>query len=240
MSKQSDSLGFYATPEHACSYLAGQQATTLFADPDYPKNKKIYTALASIGFRRSGEHVYQPYCRNCSACIPIRIPVSTFTPDRNQKRTWKRNRDLNCYIREAAFDPEHFQLYKKYIDTRHAGGGMDNPDEKSYMEFLSASWTDTRFIEFRHEGKLVAVAVIDLMENALSAVYTWFDPSCSSRSLGRYAVLYEIELAREYSYSWLYLGYWIDQCDKMKYKNEYRPCEIYVDNNWSAQTEKTT
>ncbi|MDX1518616.1 MAG: arginyltransferase [Gammaproteobacteria bacterium] len=238
MTRKADSLGFYATPEHDCSYLPGQKAITLFADPNYPKNRKLYSALASIGFRRSGEHVYQPYCKDCSACVPIRIPVHDFRPSRNQKRNWKRNRDLTCTIRNAEFSPEHFQLYKKYISSRHPGGGMDNPSEAGYMEFLTASWTDSRFIEFRHGTQLVAVAVIDVMENALSAVYTWFDPEQSDRSPGRYSVLYEIELARQYGYSWLYLGYWINQCDKMKYKNEYRPHEYYINNEWVRSSDK--
>ncbi len=239
MTRKADSLGFYATPEHDCSYLSGQKAITLFADPNYPKNKALYTALASIGFRRSGEHVYQPYCRDCSACVPIRIPVAGFRPNRNQRRTWNRNLDLSCYIRHAEYNEEHFRLYKKYIGSRHPGGGMDNPSKSSYMEFLTSSWTDSRFIEFRHEDTLIAVAVIDLMENALSAVYTFFDPEQSDRSPGRYAVLYEIELAKRYGYTWLYLGYWIDGCDKMKYKNEYRPHEYYIDNEWRLFYENT-
>ena len=100
------------------------------------------------------------------------------------------------------------------------------------MEFLTASWADSRFIEFRHAGALVAVAVIDLMDNALSAVYTFFEPDQEHRSPGRFAVLYEIELARLYNYNYLYLGYWITECTKMKYKNEYRPYECYIDNEW--------
>jgi len=240
MTRKADNLGFYATPEHDCAYLPNQKAITLFADPNYPKNKTLYSALASIGFRRSGEHVYQPYCKKCSACVPIRIPVQEFRPSRNQKRNWNRNRDLICTIKPAKFSEEHFQLYQRYIVNRHPGGGMDNPSVTSYMEFLTASWTDSRFIEFRCEDNLVAVAVIDVMDNALSAVYTFFDPEQASRSPGRYAILYEIELARQYGYSWLYLGYWINQCGKMSYKNEYRPYECYIKNEWVHYCNKTS
>lgn len=232
MSRKPENLGFYATPEHECSYLPDRMATTLFADPEFPKTRALYSALSSIGFRRSGEHVYQPYCRNCMACIPIRIPVNDFRPSRNHRRNWKRNRDLTCHVEEPVFNDEHFALYRKYIGTRHPGGGMDNPSPDTYMEFLTASWADTRFVEFRHDGKLLAVAVLDMMQDALSAVYTFYDPDESARSPGRYAILYEIELARTYRYNWLYLGYWIDECDKMRYKAEYRPHERYVGNQW--------
>ncbi|MCG8324178.1 MAG: arginyltransferase [Thiotrichales bacterium] len=239
MTRKADSLGFYATPEHDCSYLPDKKAITLFADPNYPKNKMLYSALASIGFRRSGEHVYQPYCQECNACVPIRIPVADFRPNRNQKRNWKRNSDLACTIMDAKFNDEHFQLYRKYISSRHPGGGMDNPSRENYMEFLTSSWTDSRFMEFRHTGDLLAVAVIDVMDNAISAVYTFFDPQQAARSLGRYAVLYEIQLAREYGYAWLYLGYWINECDKMNYKNEFRPHECYTNNEWIRSAEKS-
>ncbi len=236
MSKQPEQLGFYATPEHACSYLPEQKATTLFADPNYPKNKQLYSALASIGFRRSGEHVYQPYCQRCNACVPIRLDVNRFRASRNQRRNLKLNKDLHCHVRTTAFHVEHFQLYKKYIASRHAGGGMDNPTESSYLEFLTADWADSRFLEFRCGDKLIAVAVIDLMDDALSAVYTWFDPDEAARSPGRYAILYEIGLAREYQYRWLYLGYWIGSCNKMSYKTEYKPYQCYLNNQWLEST----
>jgi len=232
MSKEPESLGFYATPEHECSYLPGRKATTLFADPDFPKNRVLYSSLAGIGFRRSGEHVYQPYCRNCTACVPIRIPVRDFRANRNQRRNWKRNRDLTCHIKEALFSEEHFNLYQRYIHSRHAGGGMDNPDADNYMKFLTASWADTLFLEFRHQGALVAVSVVDMMDDALSAVYTFFEPDEYLRSPGRYAILYEIELACQYRYQWLYLGYWINECRKMNYKSEYLPNERFADNRW--------
>jgi arginine-tRNA-protein transferase len=209
VTKIAHKLGFYATPPHDCSYLSDRQAITLFADPCFPKSSRLYSALLDNGFRRSGEHLYQPYCTDCSACIPIRIPVSQFRPTRNQVRTWKRNQDLIIRPLAAEFDQQHFELYQRYLASRHAGGGMDNPTSENYMDFLTASWTDTVFYEMKLGNQLLAVAVADHIDNALSAVYTFFDPDYSNRSLGKYAILFTIDEANKASLSWLYLGYWI-------------------------------
>jgi leucyl-tRNA---protein transferase len=227
-------LGFYATPPHDCSYLPDREAITLFADPRFPKNKRLYTALADCGFRRSGEHLYIPHCNNCSSCIPVRVPVAQFKPSRSQLRTWKRNSDLHVEKSEQRFRDEHFELYKKYLAHRHPGGGMDNPTPENYLEFLVASWSETEFHEIRLGDRLVGVAVMDVMDNALSAVYTYFDPAFERRSLGRYSILYEIEEARRRGLVWLYLGYWIENCRKMSYKNEYRPLQYFVDDSWHS------
>ena len=225
-------LGFYATPRHDCNYLPGREATTLFADPRFPKNGRLYAALAECGFRRSGEHLYIPHCGTCSACIPVRIPVAEFRRSRGQNRTWRRNADMEIRTLPAEFRPEHFALYRDYLAARHAGGGMDKPTPENFLEFLAATWSDTVFFEMRLSGQLVGVAVTDVMHNALSAVYTFFDPAFRSRSLGRFAVLFEIEEARRRGLPWIYLGYWIEQCRKMNYKNEYRPLEYYVNGEW--------
>ena len=226
-------LGFYATPPHECNYLSGREAVTLFADPHFPKNSRLYSALADCGFRRSGEHLYVPHCSGCARCIPVRIPVAEFIPTRSQLRTRKRNRDLSIYRLPAEFNPEHFQLYRNYLKQRHTGGGMDNPTEANYMEFLTSSWSDTFFYEMRRNGQLLCVAVVDFMDNAMSAVYTFFDPDYSRNSLGRYAILYELEEAWRLELKWLYLGYWIKGCEKMEYKNEYQPLEYFINNMWT-------
>jgi leucyl-tRNA---protein transferase len=232
MDNQSKKLRFFLTSPHSCNYLDNREATSLFADPLYPKNKEIYSALVANGFRRSGEHLYQPYCAECSECIPIRIPVNDFKMSRNQKRTWKKNQDLTVKIVNAEFNEEHFQLYTKYLSLRHPDGGMDNPSIKDYKNFLWASWSETRLFEFRLDKKLIAVAVVDQLKNAFSAVYTFFDPEFQQRSPGKYAILYLIEHTRQMSYSWLYLGYWIANCNKMKYKIEYQPVECFISEEW--------
>jgi len=227
-----NNLAFYATRPHPCSYLPGREAVTLFADPSVPIDTGLYSQLIAYGFRRSGEHIYRPRCPQCEACIPIRIPVENFRPSRAQRRAWRRNQDLDIRPVESAFNQEHYRLYRRYVASRHKGGGMDDTEPARYMEFLTSPGVDTRFCEFRWNGQLIAVAVYDQLHQGLSAVYTFFDPEFKARGLGVYAVLWEIQEARHLRLPWLYLGYWIEQCPKMRYKNHYRPCEFYTNGQW--------
>ncbi|GMQ76201.1 MAG: arginyltransferase [Gammaproteobacteria bacterium] len=225
-------LLLFATPAHECSYLPGSAATTLFVDPEFPKDPDIYTLLSHNGFRRSGEHVYRPNCPDCSACVPVRVPVEKFTPRRNQRRALRDNRDLRVVARESGFCEEHFLLYSRYLGARHGNGGMDNPTRKQYREFLLSSWADTLQYEFRLAGHLVAVAVTDHLVDGLSAVYTFFDPDFSRRALGTYCVLWQIEETRRLGREWLYLGYWIADSPKMLYKQEFQPQERFIRGRW--------
>lgn len=232
-------LALYATPPHECSYLPNRRAVTLFADPGAPKDGELYARLSAHGFRRSGEYLYRPRCPNCHACVPVRIPVADFRARRRQRRTRERNRDLEVRFQEARFDDEHFQLYRRYLDARHRGGGMDTPTPQSYLDFITSSWSDTRFLEFRLNGRLLAVGVVDCMREALSAVYSFFDPDQPRRSLGRLTVLEEIEQARRLGLRWLYLGYWIAGCRKMDYKDEYQPLEYFIQGRWQPHPSRS-
>lgn len=223
---------FYTTPEHECSYLPGRNAITLFADPEFAMDMKIYTSLSKKGFRRSGKHVYKPQCHQCSACVAIRLPVKKFIRNRNQKRNWKRNNDLKIIKTSAIFNYEHYRLYQHYLSVKHPDSGMENPDPESYMNFLITDWATTTFYEFRKMDKLLAVAVVDELLDGLSAVYTFYDPNDINRSMGRYAILTEIEIARNLGMQWLYLGYWITGCKKMQYKDEYKPLEYFYNDAW--------
>lgn len=225
-------LAFYATPEHTCSYLENHIARTLFADPSVRLDNHLYSRLAEYGFRRSGTHIYRPSCPSCEACTPVRVPVADFAPNRAQRRTWKRNADLAITVVPAGYSDEHFALYRRYVSRRHAGGGMDSSDPERYLEFLLSAWSDTRFVEFRLARQLVAVAVIDVLETGLSAVYTFFDPDQRQRGLGTYAILWEIEHTRDAGLPWLYLGYWIRDCDKMSYKEQFQPLEQFRQGSW--------
>ncbi len=229
---QAQSLGFFTTPPHACGYLDDRQAVTLFVDPRMRPDVATYTLLSEHGFRRSGGHIYRPKCPACEACTPIRVPVADFRPRRLQRRNLRANADLTLHAHDAAFNTEHFALYERYIAARHTGGGMENPDPDTYLDFLTANWATTTFYEFRCGQRLLAVAVVDELDDGLSAVYTFYDPSESRRSLGRFAVLKEIELARERGLKWLYLGYWIGECRKMAYKTEYEPHQLYLRGAW--------
>ncbi len=225
-------LLLYATPSHECSYLPGNDATTLFVDPEFPKDAGIYTLLSRNGFRRSGEHVYRPNCESCVACVPVRVPVEDFRPRRSHRRALRDNQDLRVVRREGTFNEEHFQLYSEYLGARHADGGMDNPTRKQYREFLLSSWADTVLCEFRLGERLIAVAVADHLTDGLSAVYTFFDPDYSRRGIGTFSILWQIEETRRLGLQWLYLGYWIENSPKMLYKQEFQPQERFVDGHW--------
>ncbi len=226
---------FYATPPYQCSYLPDKQAVTLFVDPSLPKSQNVYANLSSAGFRRSGEHLYRPRCLHCSDCIPVRIPVADFQTRRNQRRTWNTNQDLSVSVVKPHFEQEHFYLYRRYLKSRHRDGGMDQPTPQSYLDFLTSTWTETQFYEMRLRDQLVAVAIVDRMKDALSAVYTFYEPTLPQRSLGRYAILLEIEETRRLDLKWLYLGYWIRRCQNMRYKDEYQPLEYYFDGRWTRK-----
>lgn len=222
---------------YPCNYLPGRIASNLFIDPNETLNPEAYTALATQGFRRSGEHVYRPHCASCEACIPVRIPVNYFEPDRRQRRAWSANQDLAITRVNAPDRDEHLALFSRYVQERHAGGGMDDLG-RTPLDFLSCDWCETHFYEFRLKGRLLAVAAADRLIDGLSAVYTYFEPEESGRSLGTFAVLWEIHEARRLDLSWLYLGYWIKACRKMAYKDQYRPMEIYRNDRWRPFEEK--
>jgi arginine-tRNA-protein transferase len=236
INEQIDRLTFYRTPEHECNYLPERQASTIFVDPTAELNNAMYTDLARYGFRRSGRYLYKPHCSGCNACIPIRIPVKDFTPNRSQKRVWKRNTDIKATVLDSSFRQEHYRLYESYLQSRHPGGGMDETTPDKYQNFLSCQWLPSKYVEFRDDDRLVAVAVIDVMMNGLSAVYTFFDPNEHARSPGTYAILWQIEWAKKRNLNWVYLGYWIEQTRKMRYKTQYRPYEILKDNRWQKIT----
>ncbi len=231
---RSQPLGFFTTPPHDCGYLPGRRAVTLFVDPRMRPDTPTYSLLSQHGFRRSGGHIYRPKCVSCDACVPIRLPVAEFKPRRGQRRNLRLHADLSVHVREPVFDQEHFNLYYRYITARHVGGGMENPDPDSYMAFLTANWATTTFYEIRSAAKLYAVAVVDHLEDGLSAIYTFFDPAKPKRGLGRFAILQEIAIAKSLGVKWLYLGYWIDECRKMSYKTEFTPYECYVNGAWRS------
>lgn len=224
----------YTTYPHRCSYLEDQQATTLFVDPGQAVDKALYSKLSLLGFRRSGDHIYRPHCAHCQACIPARIPVGGFMRSRGQRRIWQRNQDLGVVTTDKISDDEAFDLYRRYISLRHADGDMYPPEREQFEAFLSNVWDCTRYFRFYDESKLVAVAVADALEDGLSAIYTFFDPEANRRSLGVYAILWQVEQARKLDLEYLYLGYWIQSCQKMSYKSDYRPLQVYVKNRWTT------
>ncbi len=228
----SNTLKFFQDNPHDCSYLTEQQAQNIYPDPSVVMTNTLYSELIQHGFRRSGNHAYRPHCSHCQQCIAVRINIKQFKMNRSQRRCLQRNRHLTTTLHPATFNAEHYELYCRYLAARHVDGGMDKPTEQSYRNFVISNWSDTQFIEFRDQSKLIAVAVTDAVSHGLSAFYTFFDPEFPAQSLGTYAILQQITDAKTHNLSSLYLGYWIENCKKMSYKNAFSALEGYINQRW--------
>ena len=226
------SIPLYLAEAHDCSYLDQHNSQFAYVHPDFQLSTELYAQLIDQGFRRSGSHVYKPYCSTCNKCVPVRLTINDFQPSRQQRRTLKNNTDIKVTIKPAVFEQAHFDLYLRYQQSRHTDSNMAEADKDDYIHFLSSEWCNTLFVEFSCADKLAGIAVVDLLNNGLSAVYTFFDPELSKRSLGVYAVLWQIDYAKSHGLDWLYLGYWIEQCQKMSYKTNYQPLQGLIGKEW--------
>lgn len=222
----------YLSMPHTCGYLDARMSTILFVDPQRMLNENEYGEFVRQGFRRSGDLVYRPHCQGCNACVPVRIPVREFSASRSQRRVWNRNSDIEIVERPKGFEKAHFDLYRRYQNVRHPESGMNDADPEKYVGFLTSRQVDTAFFEFRSHGALLGVAVADVLPDGLSAVYTFYDPDVPQRSLGSYAILWEIAEAARRGLDYLYLGYWIAESPKMSYKTNFRPVEAFLDGRW--------
>ena len=228
-------LQLYLTTDSPCGYFTDRMSCNLVPDPKIRLNMPIYNQLIQHGFRRSGSYCYRPHCTACQSCLACRIPVSEFTSNRSQKRCLKANQQLQQTAVSADFSEEYFELYRRYLKSRHTDGSMADPAEEDFKQFLYCKWSDTQFLEHRINGSLVAVAVTDIVSNGISAVYSFFDPDMKKHSLGTYCILKQIEYARMLGMDYIYLGYWIKNHPKMHYKSNFKPLQLYLDEQWQIQ-----
>ena len=238
LTMRSESIRLFHTLEHRCGYFAELSARNLVLDPVAPQLPELYPQALVRGFRRAGGHVYRPHCLHCHLCTACRIPIAVFQPNRSQRRAILANQDLSTSIEMACHNEEYFELYQRYLRQRHRGGGMDDPDAEDFTRFLFSPWSDTRFVCLRLDGRLIAVAVTDVTCHGLSAVYTFFDPDLASRSIGTYAILEQLALARKLGLPHLYLGYWIDGHPKMDYKRRFQPLEVLREGKWQLLADR--
>ncbi len=229
-------IKLYQGSANECSYLENRKAVNIYADPHHPHPRAVYNQLIKRGFRRSGEYVYRPGCTDCSACTPVRIRCNEFKPRRTDKRNLVSNADLKVDFVQSQYTEEYFDLYCRYLNARHPNGGMDNPEPEDFSRFLLNPWGETLFLEARLDERIIAVAVTDATADGLSAVYTFFDPEQYGRGLGKFCILQQIELCKAMAYPYLYLGYWVDGCQKMQYKTDFHPQEHFNGHDWVDHT----
>lgn len=229
-------LQFYVTTAYNCGYLPNKLAQSLIATPQHLIDHTVYSGLIQQGFRRSGKFAYRPHCETCRACIPVRVMVDDFIPNRSQKRSAKQHQDLTVSMMPVAYYAEHFALYDAYQHARHQEKSDEindaDDDISQYKNFLCQTNVESVLIEFRDNTQLKMVSVVDIVRDGISAVYTFYDTSNPKASLGTYNVLWQIAWAKTLNLPYLYLGYWISESQKMAYKQNYQPLEKLIDGEW--------
>ncbi len=227
-------LQFYLTAPYPCSYLPEQSARSQVATPSFLIDAAVYSELVQRGFRRSGTFTYRPRCDVCHACVPVRIDVSAFSPNRTQRRASRRHGNLETALHTLEDSEEYFALYQRYQAARHLEGEAEKDSREQYRNFLLQSHVDSVLAEFREEGVLRMVSIIDVLSDGLSSVYTFYEPDVAQASYGTYNVLWQVDLCRKLNLPYLYLGYWIKNSRKMAYKANFQPLQGLVQGVWQT------
>ena len=228
---------FYLTAPQPCAYLEGREERKVFTTLNGSTAVSVNNALSHKGFRRSQSVIYRPACVGCSACMSIRIPVRAFRPSRAQRRILHRNAGISRRPCEAWATETQFALFRRYLNERHADGGMADMDAFDYASMVDETPVNTMVVEYQDEGedgtqRLVAACLSDVLGDGLSMVYSFFEPELSDRSLGAFMILDHIAMAREMGLAYVYLGYWVSGSRKMDYKTGYRPFELCDGATW--------
>ena len=224
-------IQFYVTAPYACGYLPEQLSQSLIATPQHLVNGLQYSGLIQLGFRRSGQFVYRPHCEGCRACISVRLPVAEFQASRSQKRAFKQHQSLGVLINRPNFDEAQFNLYQAYQASRHQGAEKEE-GAAQYRDFLIQSNVDSLSVSFLLNGQLKIVSIVDIVEDGISAVYTFYDTQDTQASYGTYSILWLIEWCKQLDLPYLYLGYWIQDSPKMAYKRNFMPQEALMNGQW--------
>ena len=198
--------------------------------------QRLNDSLSQQGFRRSQNVLYRPSCSDCSACLSARINVSAFAPSKTQRRTIRKNADLDRRATSPWATEDQYELFRAYLDSRHADGGMADMDVFEFAAMIEETPIRSRVVEYTDESarKLVAVSLTDVLSDGLSMVYSFYDPDRQGASLGTYMILDHIEIAREAGLPYVYLGYWVPGSSKMGYKAKFSGLEIYLGGRWQA------
>ncbi|PWI34911.1 arginyltransferase [Vibrio albus] len=220
------------TSYNPCSYLKSRSEQVAVALDDALHSPEGYELLLANGFRRSGDTVYTPYCGTCKACEAIRIAIPDFVPSRSQKRLINKIQTLRWELKKE-MDSNWFDLYRRYICSRHQDGTMYPPKKDQFFTFAHCRWLDTQFLHIYDNDHLIGIAVTDIMDNSASAFYTFFDPEYPL-SLGTIAVLCQVEFCQAQEKQWLYLGYQIDECPAMNYKVRFKRHQRLVNHRWQG------
>lgn len=228
---------FFITAPSPCPYLTGRVERKVFTHLVGHDARSLNTQLSQAGFRRSQNIAYRPACDGCAACVSVRVPVKSFAPARGFRRTLKINADVEATLVKSEARHEHYSLFRSYIDSRHADGGMADMTVLDFSAMVDDNFVDSRLVEYRirggeDDGRLVAAVLIDILGDGISMIYSFYDPDEAARSLGTFMILDNITRVKRLGLPYLYLGYWVNGSRKMDYKSRFLPQERLTPEGW--------